>query len=89
MAKETEIREIIKSAGYEPVEDRCIIVSYAPENLSDAIVKFFGVSTEFFVLQICENELVLVPFGKLDWGLKKEVTLAIPFDEISILISSI
>ena len=82
MAKETEIREIIKSAGYEPVEDRCIIVSYAPENLSDAIVKFFGVSTEFFVLQICENELVLVPFGKLDWGLKKEVTLAIPFDEI-------
>lgn len=41
-----------------------------------------GVSTEFFVLQICRGELVLVPFGKLDWGLKKEVTLAIPFSKI-------
>ena len=58
------------------------MVSYAPENLSDAIVKFLGVSTEFFVLQICRGELVLVPFGKLDWGLKKEVTLAIPFSKI-------
>ena len=82
MAKEAKVWEIIREAGYEPLENRCIVVSYAPENLSDAIVKFLGVSTEFFVLQICRGELVLVPFGKLDWGLKKEVTLAIPFSKI-------
>ncbi len=82
MAKETEIQEIIRKAGYEPLEDRCIIVSYAPANLSDAIVRFFVLIIEFFVLQICRNEVVLVPFGKLAMGLKKEVTLAILFSEI-------
>lgn len=51
-------------------------------DLSDAIVKFLGVSTEFLVLQICREELVLIPFGKLDWGLKKDVALSIPFAEI-------
>lgn len=82
MAKEAKVWEIIRNAGYEPIENRSIVVSYAPENLSEAIVKFLGVSTEFFVLQICRDELVLVPFGKLAWGLKKDVTLSLPFSEI-------
>lgn len=85
MAKETKVWEIIREAGFEPIENKSIIVSYAPADLSDAIVKFLGVSTEFLVLQICMEELVLIPlipFGKLDWGLKKDVALSIPFAEI-------
>ena len=39
MAKEAKVWEVIKNAGYEPIENKSIIVSYAPENLSDAIVK--------------------------------------------------
>ena len=81
VAKET-LWEIIKAAGYEPIENRSIVVSYASSNLSDAIIKFFTEGKEFFVLQICREELVLIPFGKLDWGLKKDVALSIPFAEI-------
>ncbi len=82
MAKETKVWEILKEAGYEPLENRSIIVSYAPEDLSDAIAKFLSVGTEFYVLQICREEVVLVPFGKMTWGLKKEVALSIPFAQI-------
>ena len=82
MAKEAKVWEIIREAGFEPIENKSIIVSYAPANLSDAIVRFLGVSTEFFVLQIFRDELVLVPFGRLDWGLKKDAALVIPFSEI-------
>lgn len=82
MAKEAKVWEIIREAGFEPIENKSIIVFYAPANLSDAIVRFLGVSTEFFVLQICRDELVLVPFGRLDWGLKKDAALVIPFSEI-------
>ena len=74
MAKEAKVWEIIREAGFEPIENKSIIVSYAPANLSDAIVRF--------VLQICRDELVLVPFGRLDWGLKKDAALVIPFSEI-------
>lgn len=82
MPREMTIWGIIRDAGYEPVENRSIIVSYASANLSDAIVKFFTEGKEFFVLQICREELALVPFGKISYGLKKEVTLAIPFSDI-------
>lgn len=82
MPRETNIWEIIKAAGYEPIENRSIVVSYASSNLSDAIIKFFTEAKEFFVLQICREELVLVPYGKISWGLKKEVTMSIPFSDI-------
>ena len=82
MAKQTIIWEIIKDAGYEPIENRNIIVSYAPANISDSIAKFLQCSNEFFVLQICKDELVLVPFSKMTRGLKREVALAIPFNTI-------
>ena len=82
MAKQTKIWEIIKEAGYSPLENRNIVVSYAPVNLSESIVKFLECSNEFFVLQICADELVLVPFSKMTRVLKKEVALEIPFDTI-------
>lgn len=48
MPRETNIWEIIKAAGYEPIENRSIVVSYASSNLSDAIIKFFTEAKEFF-----------------------------------------
>lgn len=40
MATERKVTEIIKEAGYEPLEDRAIIVTYVPRNLSEKITRF-------------------------------------------------
>lgn len=80
MATEKKVFEIIKEAGFEPIEDKGIVVKYAPENLSAKIANFF--SMEFYVLQLCKDELVLVPFSTITAGLKKEVTLQIPYTYI-------
>lgn len=80
MATEKKVFEIVKEAGFEPIEDRGIIVKYAPENLSAKIAGFF--SMEFYVLQLCVDELVLIPFSTMTAGLKKEVTLQIPYSAI-------
>lgn len=34
MATERKILEILREAGFDPIEDRGIVVKYAPENLS-------------------------------------------------------
>ena len=80
MPTEKKVFEIIKEAGFEPIEDKGIVVKYAPENLSAKIANFF--SMEFYVLQLCKDELVLVPFSTITAGLKKEVTLQIPYSTI-------
>ncbi|MDO4338185.1 MAG: hypothetical protein Q4C91_08890 [Eubacteriales bacterium] len=80
MASEKIVHDILKKAGYSPMEDRSIIVTYAPENLSEKIVRFF--SNEFFVLQMCESSLVLLPFGRMSLMLKKDVALEIPYKNI-------
>ena len=80
MPAEKIVKEIIKDAGYTPMEDRAIIVTYAPANLSEKITRFF--SNEFFVLQMCESSLVLLPFGRMSFMLKKNVALEIPYDSI-------
>ncbi len=79
MATEKKVSDILRDAGYEPVEGRAIIVSYAPANLSAQIARFF--INDFFVLQICKDSLVLVPFSKI-MRLKKEVALELPFAHI-------
>lgn len=80
MAKEKKVTEILREAGYQPLEDRAIIVTYAPENLSEKISRLF--QNEFYVLQVCGESIVLIPFGKLFLDLKKEVALEIPFAKI-------
>ncbi|HIX59392.1 MAG TPA: hypothetical protein IAA45_06740 [Candidatus Blautia gallistercoris] len=80
MPAEKIVKEMIKDAGYTPMEDRAIIVTYAPANLSEKITRFF--SNEFFVLQMCESSLVLLPFGRMSFMLKKKVALEIPYDSI-------
>lgn len=80
MATEKKVMDIIKGAGFEPIADRGIIVKYAPENLSARIAQFF--SMEFYVLQLCKDEIVLVPFSTISTALKKEVTLQIPYSTV-------
>ena len=75
-----EVKKFIQEAGYEPLEDRCIIVKYAPENLSEKIAAFFN--SEFYVLQMCEHEIVLLPFNTTWGNLRKDVSLVLPYEDI-------
>lgn len=80
MAKEISIQEIVRQAGYEPLEERAIIVSYAPVNLSDRIARFF--SNRFYVLQICRDAIVLLPLDQITARPENEVTLGLPAVDI-------
>ena len=63
MPAEKFVHDFVKEAGYNPIPDRAIVVTYAPADLSEKIARFF--SNEFFALQMCENSLVLLPFGRM------------------------
>ena len=78
MAK--EVQKFIQEAGYQPLEDRCIIVKYAPANLSEQVTAFF--KAEFYVLQMCEHEIVLLPFNTIWHNLRKDVSLVLPYGDI-------
>ena len=80
MPAEKFVTEFVKEAGYDPIPDRAIIVTYAPANLSEKIAKFF--SNEYFALQMCKDSLVLLPFGRMSLMLKKDVALEIPYAKI-------
>ena len=80
MASQKRVLTIIQEAGYEPIEGKGIIVKYAQENLSAKIAKFFRM--EYYVLHLCKNEIVFVPFNTITAGLKSEVSLAIPYSKI-------
>ena len=76
----TEVQKFVQKAGYEPLEDRCIIVKYAPANLSEQFAAFFN--SEFYVLQMCEHEIVLLPFNRAWHYLRKDVSLVLPYEDI-------
>lgn len=81
MAREEKVWEYAVEAGYAPLEDRCIIVKGAAGDLSDKIVRFFD-ACDVAVLQMCEDELILIPFDQ-NWAtLKKDVSLVVPYSEI-------
>ena len=75
-----EVKKFIQEAGYKPLEDRCIIVKYAPANLSEQFVAFFN--SEFYVLQMCEHEIILLPFNTTWGNLRKDVSLVLPYGDI-------
>ena len=81
MAREEKVWEYAIEAGYTPLEDRCIIVKGAEGNLSDKIVRFFS-ACDVAVLQMCENELILLPFDPYWATLEKDVSLVVPYSEI-------
>ena len=61
MAREERVWEYAVDAGFTPLGDRCIIVKGAAGDLSEKIVRFFE-TCDVAVLQMCENELILLPF---------------------------
>ena len=84
MASESKIQKFTQEAGYEALEGRCIIVRPAPDNLSEKIVSFLKsfVECDMCVLQMCENELILLPFDPVWTSLRKEATLVLPYEDI-------
>jgi len=76
----TEVQKFTQEAGYKPLENRCIIVKYAPENLSEQITAFFN--SEFYVLQMCEHEIILLPFNTTWGNLRKDISLVLPYEDI-------
>lgn len=81
MAREEKVWEYAIEAGYAPLEDRCIIVKGAAGDLSDKIVRFFSLC-DVAVLQMCENELILLPFDPQWATLERDVSMVIPYSEI-------
>jgi len=75
-----DVQKFVQEAGYQPLEDRCIIVKYAPANLSEQFAAFFN--SEFYVLQMCEHEIVLLPFNTTWGNLRKDVSLVLPYGDI-------
>lgn len=84
MASENKIKQFTRKAGYEPLDGRCIIVRPAPDNLSDKIVSFFKsfVKCDMCVLQMCKEELILLPFDPVWTSLRKDASLVLPYEEI-------
>ena len=61
--KESSVLETVRELGFEPMEGKCIIVKPTGKS-SDwqgKLAEF--ISAEYFALQLCENELVFVPFN--------------------------
>ncbi|PWM62974.1 MAG: hypothetical protein DBX91_01835 [Subdoligranulum variabile] len=80
MPAEKFVHAFVKEARFDPIPDRAIIVTYAPATLIEKVAKFF--SNEFFALQMCKDSLVLLPFGRMSYSLKKDVALEIPYASI-------
>lgn len=60
MALDESGRKYLVEIGLEPVGNRAILVEYTPnDNLGDKLAHFF--SSETYILQMCKNELVLIP----------------------------
>lgn len=80
MANTKRINTVLEKMGYEPEEGKLIVVSYAPENLSDRIRKLFY--NNFYALSFCQDAIVLLPFSSYWADIKKEVALELPFSSI-------
>ncbi|MBP1042236.1 hypothetical protein I6N95_14550 [Vagococcus sp. BWB3-3] len=85
MAKEHTFLTDLVDMGYEPIENRAIVVRFQPKNLSGEIADFFSVDN-YYVLQICKEELVLLPVYLHKWKgtfqTNRDDLLAIPFTTI-------
>lgn len=82
MATEAKVIAKLRELGVEPLEDSCIVVQYAPKNRSELISRFIYQIEPFYVLQLCENDLVL---AQMKWSgnvKDSEELLTIPFSMI-------
>ena len=80
MADEKTAYRYLEEIGLEPIEHRAIIVKYAPESddLSSKVKNFF--SSEYYVLQMCKEELVLMRVLVCAvCTLEKKIALRLPY----------
>lgn len=84
MASEKNVKKIIRELGYEPKEQACIVVKYAPyDSLGSKLANFF--TLEYYIMQLCEEEIVFLPVQTIVFaGMfpKKEIALRIPYDTL-------
>lgn len=80
MANTKRMNNILEKIGFEPEEGKMIVVTYAPENLSDRIRKLLW--NNFYALSLCEESIVLIPFSAYWMDAKKEVALELPYSAI-------
>ena len=87
MATTNRMTQILEKMGFEPEEGKAIVVSYAPENLSDRIKRLLSF-TNFYALSFCKESIVLIPFStywadvKKEAVLKREGILELPYSSI-------
>ena len=62
MANTKRMNQVLEKIGFEPEEGKAIVVSYAPENLSDRIKRLLSF-TNFYALSFCKESIVLLPFS--------------------------
>ncbi len=74
------IIEQIRDMGYRPKEGQTILVKYFGENLSQQVIDF--VLAEHYVLQICDEEILLFQLSNTGSGIKEEVHQAIRIEDI-------
>lgn len=87
MANTKRINQILEKIGFEAQEGKTIVVSYAPVNLSDRIVKLLSFNN-FYAFSLCKESIVLLPFSnnwadvRRDVVLGKEGVLELPYSSI-------
>lgn len=81
MANESKVMDKIRELGVEPIENRCIVVRYVAPNLSEKVKRFIIDTAPYYVLQLCQDDIVL---AMLSWtsGVKDEEPLKIPISTI-------
>ena len=80
MASTKRIIQVLERLGFEPEENKSIVVSYAPVNLSDKIRKLFF--NNFYSFSLCKESIVMLPFSTMWADVKKEVALELPYSSI-------
>lgn len=80
MKKEQKIDNIVEELGFVPIVDKRIVVTLLGENLSAKVVN--TLNPTFYMLQVCENEIILIPYSTISLMIKKEIELNIPIASI-------
>lgn len=75
MSSENKVAQRLAEAGFRPIANRVIAVTYAQDNLSARVASFFP--NAFCVPQRCEERIVLPPFGRLTGFLGKKAALTL------------
>lgn len=82
MATQAKVIEKLRSLELEPLENSCIVIQHGASNIGERIARFLINQEPFYVLQLCENELVFAPMDYQGHLSHEEELLTIPFSNI-------